>query len=111
MEQLRNDLFKRSPYVAPGLSTKETIERIIEKVAYRFSLTVEQLKEKSRKREVVDARATAIYIIRNTMGLSWADCSYPFGKDHATAMHNYDMFETQFQVNKKFHNKVADLIS
>lgn len=110
MEQLASTLFLRSPYIVPGLPSKKQIDQLIERVASKFNLTVEEIKEKTRKRNVVDARATAFYLIKNKMPISWAACAEPFGLDHATAMHGYRVFETQYSVNKKFRNRVADLL-
>lgn len=61
---------------------------IMKSVAKHFSMTVEELKSKSRKKEVVTARQVAMYLAKEHTQYSLKAIGYHFGgRDHATVIH------------------------
>ncbi|MEZ4180566.1 MAG: helix-turn-helix domain-containing protein [Candidatus Doudnabacteria bacterium] len=68
-----------------------SIQKIAEDVAVFYSITVQDLINKSRKKEYVKPRQAAMYLIRKEL-----DCSYPTigdffgGRDHTTVMHGVE---------------------
>ncbi len=61
---------------------------IMKSVARYFSISVEDLKSKSRKKEVVNARQVAMYLAKEHTQYSLKAIGYHFGgRDHATVIH------------------------
>lgn len=62
-------------------------EIIINAAAAAFGVTVEEMKSKTRRREVAYARYTAMRLIRENTKLLLSEIGELFGRDHATALH------------------------
>jgi chromosomal replication initiator protein len=64
------------------------IAQIQQVVASHFNLTVEQLSEVKRTRDLVFARQMAMFLIRQTLHSSFPEIAKEFGgKDHSTVIH------------------------
>ncbi len=81
---------------------KEVVEKIVQSVESRevsidtiqktvseyFGLTVDSLKAKTRKKEIVTARQIAMYFAKEYTGFSLKSIGYHFGgRDHSTVIH------------------------
>ena len=67
---------------------KDTIDLICKIVCKNEKLTVEQMKSKSRKSEIVQARQLSMKLSNMHTGASLATIGYLIGeKDHATVLH------------------------
>lgn len=62
-------------------------EEVIRLVAAAYGLEPGLLRGPSRARHVVDARHLAMYLLRESAGLSFPALGAVFGRDHTTAMH------------------------
>jgi chromosomal replication initiator protein len=64
------------------------IDTIMEEVARYFGLSVEALKSKSRKKEIVVPRQIAMYLCKEYTNFSLKSIGYHFGgRDHSTVIH------------------------
>lgn len=96
--------------VKPGIEIIKIQPRqsklIIETVAEKYKMTVEELKNKSRKRRFVEAREEAFYRLRQA-GYSWPQCARFCGRmDHTTAIHGAQNYEKK--INSKVQGYGAD---
>jgi len=94
-----------NPWILPGLMT------IDDAVSHTWGITVSELKERTRRREVVEPRQVAMWWrIRNTRDSLSRIGSY-YGRDHCTVLHakktvkdlmkyDHDFFCKVEQVNK-----------
>jgi len=82
-------------------------ELIIEYTSREFGVHIEDMKSKSRKRELVYARFAAMKLMRDYTRLSLAEIGGHFGRDHATACYaikihdvliNYDDYAPFFSL-------------
>jgi chromosomal replication initiator protein len=65
-----------------------SIDGILEAVNEHFGTTLEDLKSKSRKRELVYPRQVAMYLLKELTDLSLKSIGYHFGgRDHSTVIH------------------------
>lgn len=88
------------------MDQSETIQKI---TAHYFGLTVDMLKAKSRKRELVIARQTAQWFINHFTNLSLKSNGAMFGgRDHSTIIHALntvqDLLETDVNYRIKFYD-------
>jgi chromosomal replication initiator protein len=84
---------------------------IIERTAEMFQLDVEQLKGKSRTRDLVHARQVGMYVCRELTDLSYPQIGKEFGgRDHTTVIHAYDKIANLMQERRKTYEDVTSLI-
>ena len=75
--------------IVQSVESKElTIDQVQKCVSEYFGLTVDDLKAKTRKKEIVTARQIAMYFAKEYTGFSLKSIGYHFGgRDHSTVIH------------------------
>ena len=86
------------------------VESIQELVADFYDISVDRIKSKTRKREIVTARQLAMYLAKNhtkeplkTIGLKFG------GRDHSTVIYSLRAVQDQIDTDKAFKKIVRDL--
>lgn len=95
-----------------GENPNETADwqRILELVARRFELKIEDITGITRKPEYVQARQVAMYLARNKLALSFQEIGKFFGgKDHSTVMHSIKKIQQLRQYDKDMHKLLTEL--
>ena len=83
-------------------------KKIIQSVADFYDLKEKEILSSSRKKEVVNPRQVAMYLLREEL-----KSSYPFigrklgGKDHTTAIHAYEKILKEIEVNKILNDEIS----
>jgi chromosomal replication initiator protein len=92
-------------------TTREiSIDFIQKVVSDYFSLPLELLKSKTRKREVVQARQIAMFFAKNMTKSSLASIGLQCGgKDHATVLHACRTVNNLMETDKKFRIYIDDI--
>ncbi len=89
--------------ILKNLQKELTVDEIQQKVAKTFSLSMEDIKSTSRKKPIVTARQTAMYLIRLYLKKSLNDISIAFGKkDHTTVLNSIKKVEKLKSENVEF---------
>lgn len=81
---------RKNYFIAPGLfDSKMSQTNIIELVCKKYGLTIEEVKGKSRKTDIIQARQVAMYLIKKKLGYSYERIGkHCFGwPDHSTVIH------------------------
>ncbi|HSN74820.1 MAG TPA: chromosomal replication initiator protein DnaA, partial [Anaerolineae bacterium] len=92
------------------LKAQATAEEVVALVARHFEISLDDLASPSRKREIVQARQVAMYLLRNELELSYANAGALFGgRDHATVMHSVEKIEGLLQSDDTMQNAVESL--
>ncbi len=87
-----------------------SIESITSTVAEYFKLKPETLKEKSRKREIVQARQIAMYFSKECTKSSLKTIGLYFGgRDHSTVIHAINTVNDLCDTDKEFRRYVEEL--
>ena len=87
-----------------------TPARIIEAVAGFYNMEIEDLKAKSRTREVVLPRQVAMFIIREETDASLTDIGAEFGnRDHTTVMHACAKIERDMDKDNQLRQAVLTI--
>lgn len=82
-------------------------KKIIQAVADFYELKSDDLLQATRKKEIVEARQVAIYMMRDIL-----KCSYPFigrkfgGKDHTTIMYACEKISKDLEKNEKLQEDI-----
>jgi chromosomal replication initiator protein len=92
-------------------SIKElSVDYISKVVCDYFSLPVNQLQTKTRKREIVQARQLAMYFSKNLTKSSLASIGSQIGnKDHATVLHACKTVNNLIDTDKNFRHCVDEI--
>jgi chromosomal replication initiator protein len=103
---------------------KQTIQNIVQNieadvgidyiqkfVAEHFSVTIEQMKDKTRKREIVVARQVAMYFAKEYTNMSLKSIGSHFGnRDHSTVIHAIQSVNDLMDTDRKFNATMQELI-
>lgn len=85
-------------------------QMLIAMVAREFNIPLDQITSPSRRREIVQARQIAMYLLRNELDVAFAQIGQLFGgRDHATAMHSVTRAEALMQTDDDIQRKVERL--
>jgi chromosomal replication initiator protein len=83
-------------------------QQIIETISQYFNISVKELIEKGRKKEVSYARQIAMYLMRTELNSSYPGIGNQFGgRDHTTALHAYEKINKEIVSDEKVREDVA----
>lgn len=87
-----------------------TVEKIRDVVCEYFSLSVDAISTKSRKREVVQARQIAMYLSKQLTKSSLSSIGNTIGqRDHATVLHACKIVNDLMDCDKNFRSSVREI--
>ena len=87
-------------------------ELILDETAKMFGWTVEDICGKSRRRPLVTARQTGMYVMRELTDLSYPRIAEAFGgRDHTTVMYAVDKIKQQMTERHVIFDQVNELIA
>ena len=93
------------------MSTPVTIDKIITHVSRVYNVSVSDIRGKSRKREVSEARQMSMYIIKEVCGLTMAEIGKEFnGRDHSTVVHSINNVSQRLKTDSFYRDTAEDII-
>ncbi len=96
--------------ILSGIQKELTVEEIQKKTVHAFHISIENLKSPSRKKHIVRARQTAMFLIRKFLKKSLNDISLSFGKkDHTTVLNSIKKIEKLKTQDSSFKKLLEDL--
>jgi chromosomal replication initiator protein len=88
-----------------------TPERILEATSQLFSFPIDEIRGKSRRRPLVTARQTSMYVFRQLTEMSYPAIAREFGgRDHTTVIHAVEKVEALMQERRQVYDQVTELI-
>lgn len=97
--------------IVQSIESEVSIDYIQKYIAEYFNVTVESLKAKTRKREIVVARQVAMYFAKEYTNLSLKSIGFYFGnRDHSTVIHALTSVSDLMDTDRKFNATMQDLI-
>jgi chromosomal replication initiator protein len=108
-EQLATEVL--SDVIAASAPRQVTARQILDATAKAFDLTVEEMCGPSRRRPLVAARQTAMYLFRELTEYSYPAIAREFGnRDHTTVMHAQKKVARLMGEKRQVYEQVTDLI-
>lgn len=93
-----------------SISREVSIEYIQKTVCEHFNVPVEKLKEKTRKRAIVQARQLSMFLAKNFTKNSLKVIGKHFGgRDHSTVIHSCQAIQNLLDTDPKFKESVGDV--
>ncbi|HES59899.1 MAG: chromosomal replication initiator protein DnaA [Calditrichaceae bacterium] len=87
-----------------------TIERIMEYTSQIFSLPVDQLRAKTRKKDIVQARQAAMYLSKQLTSYSLVTIGLHFGgRDHTTVIHALECVDDRLKDDVAYRQKIESM--
>lgn len=87
-----------------------SVEKIIKTVADYYNVDANSINTKSRKREIVLVRQTAMYLAKKHLDLSTSKIGLQIGKrDHATVLHACKTISNLLDTNKQFRSEMNEI--
>ncbi len=84
-----------------------TPNQIIQIVANFFELPAGEISDPSRRKEVVEPRQIAMFLLKDILGMSYSDIGNKLGKrDHTTVIHACDKIGKKIGVDQKINSKI-----
>ena len=99
-----------------GLSEYEkepiSVDKIVKTVAEYYNVDVNTINTKSRKREIVLVRQTAMFLAKKHLDLSTSKIGQQIGRrDHATVLHACKTISNLLDTNKQFRSEMNEIES
>jgi len=92
------------------IETEVGIDFIQKTVADYYSIQVDELKDKTRKKEIVIARQVSMYFCKDFTNHSLKSIGYHFGgRDHSTVIHAIQTVNDIMETDTSFRNAVNEL--
>lgn len=93
-----------------NLPVSVVIDNIIEKTAFTFGVTPEQIKSERRDANINEARQAAIHIIHEITGLSQQAIGNVFGRNHSTINNSLKNVQIRMEKDSKYKNLINEMI-
>lgn len=84
-------------------------EQIIENIAKRYNVSVEDIKGKKRTNEIALPRHIAIYVIRRVTNISLQNTAKIFGRDHTTILASVDVIKNKMADDSAFEYEITSI--
>lgn len=90
-----------------GIEDEEMVHKILDLVCTNYSVEINDVKSKSRKRPISEARQVAMYLTRAHTNMSLNDIGRMIGKrDHTTVLYACNEVVNQMTINPELKEKV-----
>jgi chromosomal replication initiator protein len=86
-----------------------TMEQITETVAEYYKLSIDELRGKSRKKELIEARQVSMYLIKDLMITPLTQIGYFFGRDHSAIIYSVKAITENLCTDTRLQDKLASL--
>ncbi len=80
--------------------------QIIKSVADFFNMAPEDLSRRNRKKELVEPRQIAMYLLRDILEMSYPYIGKKLGRDHTTAIHAIEKISQEINKNSSLNQKI-----
>ncbi len=92
-------------------SPKDIAEKIMSVVSARYGASKDELRGKSKKKEIVEARHVCAYLIRDLTGFSLNQIGALLNRDHTTIMNSCEVTKKQIMNDPLFEKEIKDIIA
>lgn len=106
------DLAKQALHrIVKNIDVEVNIDYIQKFVSNYFDATIEDMKGKTRKREIVVPRQVSMYLTKEYTNMSLKAIGYHFGnRDHSTVIHAIKTVNDMMDTDQKFYTMMQDIL-
>jgi chromosomal replication initiator protein len=92
-----------------SLTKPVTDGQILVAVAEFYNIRTEDLTGRCRKKEIVEPRQVAMFLLRDILGLSYPYIGEKMGRDHTTAIHSFEKINEEINKNTSLNQKIFQI--
>ncbi|MBI3589241.1 MAG: chromosomal replication initiator protein DnaA [Candidatus Liptonbacteria bacterium] len=81
-------------------------DQILKAVAAFYNIETPDLITRSRKKEMVEPRQVAMYLLRDILRMSYPYIGEKLGRDHTTVIHSFEKINQEINKNSPFNQKI-----
>jgi chromosomal replication initiator protein len=81
-------------------------DQILKAVANFYNIEPPDLIGRSRKKEMVEPRQVAMYLLRDILRMSYPYIGEKLGRDHTTVIHSFEKINQEINKNSPFNQKI-----
>lgn len=81
-------------------------DQILKAVADFYNVGIPDLIGRSRKKETVEPRQVAMYLLRDILRMSYPYIGEKLGRDHTTVIHSFEKINQEVNKNSPFNQKI-----
>lgn len=81
-------------------------EQIVKAVSDFYNVSVEEMTGRVRKKEIVEPRQVAMFLIREILEMSYPHIGEKMGRDHTTAIHAVEKISQEINKNSSLSQKI-----
>lgn len=89
-----------------ALTKPVTDTQVITAVGEIYNVATEDLVGRSRRKEIVEPRQVAMFLLRDMLDLSYPTIGEKLGRDHTTAIHSYEKIAREVDQNAILNQKI-----
>lgn len=82
---------------------------ILKAVAEFYNISLETMTSSNRRKEIVEPRQVAMYLLREISDLSYPYIGEKLGRDHTTAIHAYEKINQEVNRNPSLNQKILTI--
>ncbi|MBQ0124837.1 MAG: chromosomal replication initiator protein DnaA, partial [Clostridiales bacterium] len=97
-------------FISQNSSPMETAEKIISNVSNIYGVSTDEIKGRSRSKEIAIARHVAVYVIKKVTSLSQDNIGKIFNRDHTTILASIDVIKSKMISDSDTERIVNNLI-
>lgn len=97
-------------FIKNELSDDEKINIIIEKTAFSYNISINDILGKSREKDIKDARNLAMYLIKNQTGKTLSDIAVMFDRKHPTVYSNIEAVKKRIEEDPYLPRKIEEIL-
>ncbi|MBI4085744.1 MAG: chromosomal replication initiator protein DnaA [Candidatus Liptonbacteria bacterium] len=94
---------------AQNFTRRVNDSQIIKSVAEFYNVSVGDLEGHVRKKEIVEPRQIAMYLLRDMLDMSYPYIGEKLGKDHTTAIHAVKKIDQEIERNSLLNQKIISI--
>lgn len=102
-ERMAEEIIEKS---VQNFSRRVSDDQILKSVAEFYHLSVDDLLVRGRKKEVVEPRQIAMYLLRDILDMSYPYIGEKLGRDHTTAIHAVEKINQEINKNSSLNQKI-----
>ncbi len=105
-EKIVEDIIEKT---TQNFSKRVSDSQIIKSVAEFYRVSTDDLVGKVRKKEIVEPRQVAMYLLRDILDMSYPYIGEKLGKDHTTAIHAIKKINIEINKNSSLFQKIITI--
>ena len=102
-ERVAREIIEKS---TQNFARRVSDDQVLKAVVGFYNVQLEDLVGRSRKKEMVEPRQVAMYLLRDILRMSYPYIGEKLGRDHTTVIHSFEKINQEINKNSPFNQKI-----